>query len=72
MDREALDEIVTMIELFNSKKSKLRVNFLVVPRVDRLSRTLLGTLQFIQDYIAAADEAKNTTVYGCVTIILRS
>ena len=62
MDREALDEIVTMIELFNSKKSKLRVNFLVVPRVDRLSRTLLGTLQFIQDYIAAADEAKNTTV----------
>ena len=41
MDRRALDEIVAMIDAFNSNKSKLRVNFLVVPRLDRLSRTLL-------------------------------
>ena len=62
MDRPAMNEIVSMIETFNAGKTKIRLNHLVVPKLDRLSRTLMGTLQFIQDYIASSDEAKNTTI----------
>lgn len=54
MDRPALNEIVRMIEQFNNGASNLRVNLMIIPRIDRLGRTLLGTLQFIQDYILSA------------------
>lgn len=54
MDRPALNEIVRMIEQFNNGASNLRVNIMIIPRIDRLGRTLLGTLQFIQDYILSA------------------
>ena len=51
MDRPALNEIVRMIEQYNGGSSNLRINTMIIPRIDRLGRTLLGTLQFIQDYI---------------------
>ena len=61
MDRPALNGIVKMIENYNNGKTHFKVNAMIIPRIDRLGRTLLGTLQFIQDYIVAEKEAKNTT-----------
>lgn len=62
MDRPALQGIISMITDFNEGKSNLRVNSMIIPRIDRLGRTLLGTLQFIQDYIVAKEDSKNSTV----------
>ena len=62
MERPALRAIIDMIEQYNAGSSRLRVNALVVARIDRLGRTLLGTLQFIQDYIVSARDSKNSTV----------
>lgn len=61
MDRPALNGIVKMIENYNDGKTHFKINAMIIPRIDRLGRTLLGTLQFIQDYIVAEKEAKNTT-----------
>lgn len=62
MDRPALQSIVQMIEDFNDGKSNLRVVSMIIPRVDRLGRTLLGSLQFIQDYIVAKSDSKNSSI----------
>lgn len=62
MDRPALKAIMDAIEDFNDGRSHIRVNSLVVARIDRLGRTLLGTLQFIQDYIVSAKDSKNSTI----------
>ena len=44
MERPALQEIMGAITDFNTGKSHIRVNSLVVARIDRLGRSLLGTL----------------------------
>lgn len=62
MDRPALRGVISMINDFNEGKSKLRVNSIIIPKIDRLARTLLGTLQFIQDYIVAETDSKNSLV----------
>ena len=62
MDRPALQGIISHIQDFNNGKSNIRINTMVIPRVDRLARTLLGTLQFIQDYIVAKKDSKNSIV----------
>ena len=62
MERPALRAIIDMIEAYNASRSHLRVNALIVARIDRLGRTLLGTLQFIQDYIVSARDSKNSAV----------
>ncbi len=59
MDRPALDSIKKMIDQFNSGNSPIRVNCLVVNKIDRLGRTLLGTLQFMQDYLFAQADSKS-------------
>lgn len=60
MDRPALNEIIHMIEQYNKGLSNLRINTMIIPRIDRLGRTLLGTLQFIQDYILSAGGANRS------------
>ena len=62
MDRPALQSIIRCIGDFNAGRSHIRVNSLIVARIDRLGRSLLGTLQFIQDYIVCAKDCKNSTV----------
>ena len=62
MERPALQSIIRHISDYNAGKSHLRVNSLIVARIDRLGRSLLGTLQFIQDYIVCAKDSKNSTV----------
>lgn len=62
MDRPALNEIERMIEQFNIGASNLRINLMIIPRIDRLGRTLLGTLQFIQDYILSSGDANRSLV----------
>jgi site-specific DNA recombinase len=62
MDRPALKGIISYIQDFNFHRSNIRINTMVIPRVDRLGRTLLGTLQFIQDYIVAKKDSKNSIV----------
>ena len=62
MERPALKEIMDAISDFNTGKSHIRINSLVVARIDRLGRSLLGTLQFIQDYIVRAEDSKNSIV----------
>ena len=62
MDRPGLNHFVELVQMFNSGHSKFKINSFIVPRIDRLSRSLLGTLQFIQDYIVESKDSKNSTV----------
>jgi len=62
MDRPALNAIISLIERFNSGRTKIRLNSFIVPRIDRLGRTLFGTLQFIQDYIVCQKDSKNSHI----------
>lgn len=62
MERPALQGIVSAIQDYNRGKTHIRINTMVIPRIDRLGRTLLGTLQFIQDYIVSRKDSKNSTV----------
>ena len=59
MDRPALNCIIDLIDRFNDGRSRIRINSLSVHRMDRLGRTLLGTLQFIQDYLLAKSDSKS-------------
>lgn len=59
MERPALDGIKAMIDTFNDGNSTLRINAMVVNKMDRLGRTLLGTLQFMQDYLFAQSDSKS-------------
>lgn len=61
-NRPALKGIISLIQDYNAGKSRIRINTMVIPRMDRLGRTLLGTLQFIQDYIVAEKDSKFSTV----------
>ena len=62
MERPAIQHFINMIREFNAGYSIIRINSLIVPRMDRLARSLLSTLQFIQDYIVCQKDAKNSTV----------
>lgn len=62
MERPALQSVIGRIRAYNDGMSQIRINAFIVPRIDRLSRTLLGTLQFIQDYMVAGSDSKNSTV----------
>ena len=62
MERPALSAIISMIKMFNEGKTRVRINTMVIPRIDRLGRTLLGTLQFIQDYIVSKEDSKNSVI----------
>lgn len=59
--RPALNLITEMIENFNNKKSNIRIKCFVVPRIDRLGRSMLGILQFVQDYLLSEKDAKFST-----------
>lgn len=60
-NRPALKGIISLIQDYNVGKTRVRINTMVIPRMDRLGRTLLGTLQFIQDYIVAEKDSKFST-----------
>ena len=62
MDRPGLNHFIELVEMFNQGRSKYKINSFIVPRIDRLSRSLLGTLQFIQDYIVESKDSKNSMV----------
>lgn len=62
MDRPGLNHFIELVERFNQGRSKFKINSFIVPRIDRLSRSLLGTLQFIQDYIVESKDSKNSMV----------
>ena len=62
MDRPALKRITDMIKNFNEGRSNIRVNSMIISKIDRLGRTLLGTLQFIQDYIVSKADSKNSQI----------
>lgn len=61
-DRPALAAIMDTIKKYNSGKSNVRIGTFAVARIDRLGRTLLGTLQFIQDYIVSKKDSKGSTI----------
>jgi hypothetical protein len=64
VDVSNIPDIAPVIALtccFAEGTSRIRINSLIVPRIDRLSRTLLGTLQFIQDYLVASKDSKGSS-----------
>lgn len=62
MERPALNEVIRLIQDYNEGISRVRVKTFVVARLDRLGRTLLGTLQFLQDYIIKKEDSKNSQI----------
>lgn len=61
-DRPALAAIMDNIKKFNAGQSNIHIESFIVARIDRLGRTLLGTLQFIQDYIVSQKDSKNSEI----------
>ncbi len=61
-DRPGLNQIKEMIEDFNLGKTNVKINSLVIPKIDRLGRSLLGILQFINDYIFAKKDSKSSEI----------
>lgn len=61
-DRPALAAIMENIKQYNEGESNLRIEAFIVARIDRLGRTLLGTLQFIQDYMVSQKDSKGSTI----------
>jgi len=61
-ERPALNLIIDIINRFNDGKSKVRIVNFVVPRVDRLGRSMFGILQFCQDYLLSAEDAKYSKI----------
>lgn len=61
-DRPALAAVMEYIRQFNAGKIPIRIESFIVARIDRLGRTLLGTLQFIQDYIVSQKDSKNSEI----------
>ena len=62
MNRPAIKAIINLIKAFNDGRTKIRINFMVIPRIDRLARTMLGTLIFIQDYVVQKRDSKGSLV----------
>lgn len=62
MNRPALKGITDIINRFNDGKTHIRINMMIIPKIDRLGRTLLGTLQFIQDYIVSSKDSKGSLI----------
>lgn len=62
MNRPAIQGIISLIQDFNSGKSNIRINTMIIPRIDRLGRSLLQTLQFIQDYIVESKDSQSSLV----------
>lgn len=61
LERPAIQGIIKMIKEYNDGRSSIRINTLIVPRIDRLARSLLDMLQFIEDYILSKDGSKSKT-----------
>ena len=62
MDRPAINAIKKLITAYNVGGSKIKIVSFTIPKIDRLSRTSLGTLQFIQDYIVPQKDAKDSRI----------
>lgn len=60
MDRPAFNGIVSLINSYNSGLSPLRINLLMVYCMNRLARSLVGILQFMQDYLFDKSESKSS------------
>ena len=59
LNRPALQSLMQKITEFSRHESRLRINSVTIYSIDRLSRTLLGTLQFIHDYILPEDKSED-------------
>lgn len=62
LNRPAIQYFIQMVQNYNAGYSHIKANSLIVSRLDRLARTLSVNLQFIQDYILSARDAKNSLV----------
>ena len=55
MDRPGLNCFKKRLNDFNIGATNIRIRKFVVPKIDRLGRTLVGTLSFIQEYLLPSD-----------------
>jgi len=62
MERPALQGIIKLINDFNNRKTKIRINAMYVFKIDRLGRTMLGTVQFIQDYLVRKKDSMGSKI----------
>lgn len=51
LERPGLQTFIKRLENFNAGLTKVRIRRFIVPRIDRLARSLYRTLEFIQSYI---------------------
>lgn len=61
MNRPAIQHFISMVNDYNLGFSKIKISLFLIPRLDRLSRSLLSTLKFIQDYIVCSKDAQKTS-----------
>ncbi len=60
MERPGMDCFIKRLTDFNRGLTKIRIRRLIVPRMDRLGRDIVGMLSFINDYILPKGGTKST------------
>lgn len=62
MDRPGLNCFKKRLNDFNIGATNIRIRKLVVPKIDRLGRTLLGTLSFIEEYLLPSGGVEDISI----------
>ena len=62
MDRPGLNCFKKRLNDFNIGATNIRIRKFVVPKIDRLGRTLVGTLSFIQEYLLPSDDCEDINI----------
>ena len=62
MDRPGLNCFKKRLNDFNIGATNIRIRKFVVPKIDRLGRTLVGTLSFIQEYLLPSDGCEDINI----------
>jgi len=62
MDRPGLNCFKKRLNDFNIGATNIRIRKFVVPKIDRLGRTLLGTLSFIEEYLLPSDGVDEVSI----------
>ena len=62
MDRPGLNCFKKRLNDFNIGATNIRIRKFVVPKIDRLGRTLLGTLSFIEEYLLPSDGVDDISI----------
>ena len=63
LERPALKKFFSMLEEYRSENSKIGFSRFIIPRIDRIARSLRGALDFIYEHLMPTNDAKKKSNY---------